>query len=802
MRLRADELALPRLASSWVDIGRRSALSYSLRRQWLYRRVESITFVDRGSAERHVSVDLEIPRRLPLLGQRGPVNGHLIPISVFPKWPPLMNFDLHGPDGRSASLYVRDTNVALDFGLLLGLVELVHQGLLDTSAIRPQYRGLPLALPERQPPPALPILTGPPPALQELLAWLIAADEPPTRILEVAIRDLTADLQPALHSSDPALAGLAADTIDLAAQLANSSILWIPLQGSPGTDRVAKFSYLDTYHAPRSRFRRLVIACSWAEDTLFVPLRHAGQHTRYHLEVIAPSGLEITVARTAAFPGAWTATSHVRQPSQGSRSSVDTAPDAGVGTQDKAASLDRAEAQPGRSDESPPPSKPVIIGHQAHLYHAFRESLSHRMYLKLRLSTSRDGFISACAIASAVIAAVMTVAFWWIAEIDVHLDATVVLLAVVPVVLGYVLVRPAANSLERDHLMGVRAMSLLSGSMPILGALVLVLTRAAHSDRPDIDVVRPIWAGLVIASWLLVAGLGLSWLFAAKFSSGESDRRWTRLVLDAGIFLMISITSGVLLEWQPFSHVRRSALMTYLQADRPRVLIGSSLVAGGAVALYTVLGGLWRAKLAPEPDGDAVVRHPASVLWVTVCRGARNGFLRTVIAINALARAYPQAVSPARLRLLRKLGRRVPAGVVICSGIAWIWGTLAVTTLTAWQALVVSPRTNGTKLDAFAHAVDVVADVTLVPASVFMFSSVLWLLWRRTIFDDPLERFLVCASGVIALTLCLVRLISLVWDGYGHVSPRPAWIGFAVWIGVLGCVLQRPLRRPTPAGGF
>src|SRR5437588_5600424 len=101
--------------SDWFEVGRASAEAYLRRRKWLVRRVESIRFVGRGSVERHVSVDFELPADLPALGERAQPDAKLVPVSVFAKWPPLMGFSLRGPDGRPVSLYVRDTNKALDF---------------------------------------------------------------------------------------------------------------------------------------------------------------------------------------------------------------------------------------------------------------------------------------------------------------------------------------------------------------------------------------------------------------------------------------------------------------------------------------------------------------------------------------------------------------------------------------------------------------------------------------------------------------------------------------------------------------
>jgi hypothetical protein len=118
----------------------------------------------------------------------------------------------------------------------------------------------------------------------------------------------------------------------------------------------------------------------------------------------------------------------------------------------------------------------------------------------------------------------MLAAYLNLESASLHLEPTVVLLAAVPVVLGYVLVRPGENALERYQIAGVRSMAMFSGAMPISGALTLVLT---HTNRrgnpPDLATARPVWLGLLLASGLMAVGLTLSWAFAA--SSKDSTRR-------------------------------------------------------------------------------------------------------------------------------------------------------------------------------------------------------------------------------------------------------------------------------------
>jgi hypothetical protein len=147
------------------------------------------------------------------------------------------------------------------------------------------------------------------------------------------------------------------------------------------------------------------------------------------------------------------------------------------------------------------------------------------VFLQVKLAASRGGFIQGCMVAAIMIATVMALVYTGLSSVAHHLEPTVVLLSVVPVVLGYVLVRSGEDALERHHIGGVRWMALLSGVTPIAGALALVLTRAKGVDYlPDLTVVREIWRWLLLVNILTVAGLIGSTVGAAS-PKGARRRR-------------------------------------------------------------------------------------------------------------------------------------------------------------------------------------------------------------------------------------------------------------------------------------
>ena len=553
---------------SWFSVGRRSAGAFAERKDWLSRRVETIEFSGRCTVVRNISVDFEIPKKLPGLRGRAAKGTALVPISVFQKWPPLMGFNLVDPEGHPVSLYLRATNNQLDFGLLLGTADralALGEPKAYTYALelrRDLARRLRRPEPER--------LSG---DLRRELAAIVAGPRPSQAAVADAAnglkKELESHLEDAIARASPEhmteIVTRITAAVDLAAQLAASSILWAPVLGSPGTDRIVKFSYLDAHDASRlqlsseahsddsgeiengwrrveAALKQLLIACSWRKRTLFIALPHAGRYTRFHLDIRSPQGgVELCEAMAGAFPaasdGEMRSDAEVRSVPNLARDypRLDV-PDEYVGPESSRYYLDYGapvvladtSAKSGRynSSYSDAGASAQIVDRRAHVYLGARSSPSHRVFLQVKMAATRRGFILGCFIAAAIIAILMTVAYYSLRSAAGHLEPTVVLLSAVPVVLGYVLVRPGEQDLERRHIAGVRAMAMVSGAMPILGALTLVLTHTgkAATPPPDLTVARPIWRALLIVSWATVAGLFISLLRAAP----ANDRRKAR----------------------------------------------------------------------------------------------------------------------------------------------------------------------------------------------------------------------------------------------------------------------------------
>jgi hypothetical protein len=484
--------------------------------------VESLEFIDGSAVRRCVSVDFEVPKDLPDLEEHAAPDTWLVPISVIPKWPPLMSFTFIGPDEHPTSLYRRATNNRLDHGLVLGMADLA---LKETSSL---HRTLSADL-------------------QEKLLSLISADLASSDELEQVAWRLESELQSSLSSElaaeqahgESRIARQIAATTDLVGQLSASSVLWVPVAGRPGTDRIVKFSYLDPYvvNPTRAHARRslLGIASAWRKLTLAISLPHVGTRTRFHLDVPAPpGGLRLVSADVIGMPSSGAAPTS----SPPVLKSLDTlaaeyveidGADEYVGAKSSREFLDYGVARPEVLASSSDRDARRVIGPEhvvtsvrlcdsgAHVYLGAGSAPSHRVLLQVKLGVARQGFMTACMLVAFALAALMTAAFVMLEAAARHLDATVVLFSIVPLVLGYIVVRPDEGAMERMQISGIRMLAVLAGALPIAGALALVLSDSSGaSSSPDLSVAEPVWIGLLVISWAVALALLASWQRASK----------------------------------------------------------------------------------------------------------------------------------------------------------------------------------------------------------------------------------------------------------------------------------------------
>lgn len=536
--------------NDWYEVGKNAALAYERDHKWLFRRVESIEFVDRRSVRRTVIVDFEVPRKLQDLHSQkevGPRNTYLVPIAMLPKWPPTMGFQLEDAAGNMLSRYRSRTTKRLDFGLLMGLIDLAltEKG---TSRWRKQRRAKS---------PSAEISAG----LKLKLAEIVDNPQPLQDEVTKVVNALSAELKakrPPEHMRWKQHKGsrdVAAAAVDLAARLSGGSILWVAVPGPPKSDRIVTFSYQGAYRVKSPRFtedrgerkvgpfrlalgiwNRFATICSWRGRILVIPLLHGGQGTRYHLNMHLPPGsVEMRSATAVVLPAAADPDAPTYPPPK-SLSVVALAakyrkrpykgflktPDEWVGPESSGYLMDYGEPKVlattdkkvgGESTETrPKDSSMEIVDRQAHMYSGANGVPSHRLLLQVKLKAGREGLITGCALAAFAIAALMWGVEVRLQQAVAHISQTVVLLSLVPVVLAYVVVRPNEQPLEHEHLWGVRTMAVLAGALPLIGAACMALA----DKEGGLGALHAIWLGLAIVSGLLLAGLSLSWLLSAS----------------------------------------------------------------------------------------------------------------------------------------------------------------------------------------------------------------------------------------------------------------------------------------------
>src|SRR4051794_436160 len=88
---------------------------------WIHRRVESISFTERLTVQRRISVDFTIKEQFsPFIAGRDSEHPSLyfLPIALLRKWPPLMQLDLRTAEGDPIPLLTTGKNREIDAAVL------------------------------------------------------------------------------------------------------------------------------------------------------------------------------------------------------------------------------------------------------------------------------------------------------------------------------------------------------------------------------------------------------------------------------------------------------------------------------------------------------------------------------------------------------------------------------------------------------------------------------------------------------------------------------------------------------------
>ncbi len=213
---------------------------------WVHRRVQRVSYLDRRLLLNRLSVDFTVPADW---------EGDLVPVSVLPKWPPLYRLDFKAEDGRPIPLLTSAENGVVDEALMSALVETVAPAAFEHPGFK---------------------------------AALTSLTRGPETHLEVAFETFRAGLPN--DPSDKRVERL----LDLAAMLTDATLLWYPVDHSRRGERMlCKVEYLIRNFETESWPLRLMRSLSWAHPAEWIPLWHIGADANFHAELEAPSVLTV-----------------------------------------------------------------------------------------------------------------------------------------------------------------------------------------------------------------------------------------------------------------------------------------------------------------------------------------------------------------------------------------------------------------------------------------------------------------------------------------------------------------------------
>jgi len=116
--------------------------------------------------------------------------------------------------------------------------------------------------------------------------------------------------------------------------------------------------------------------------------------------------------------------------------------------------------------------------------------------LWISIAVQKGGFLLGAALASSLIATLMIGYGIFLAELVKEPGAGATVLVLVPPLLAYLVIRPGDHLLAQEFLSGTRWFLLVSGLLPILGAVLLVISSKCPS-------------GALTLTWWILAGVAV-----------------------------------------------------------------------------------------------------------------------------------------------------------------------------------------------------------------------------------------------------------------------------------------------------
>lgn len=225
-------------------------------REWIHRRVESLTFLDGTTFMRKVSLDFTIPAKCPQLSVPGGATYSLAPVSLLKK-KPLVEFSLRGPNDSTMFNLTAEQNGAISLAALVALAA-VHGSV--SKGVEEHLRRI--------------VFSDPKKGLQEYESFISPADEDP---------------------DGPAKSAIVADapTKWLLRQLAENFLFVLVLDQPRGTRTVVKYSHRDSdaYTSSGPLRSRIPMLLGWRATPIRSSASSASGAGSFHFEVSLPGGV-------------------------------------------------------------------------------------------------------------------------------------------------------------------------------------------------------------------------------------------------------------------------------------------------------------------------------------------------------------------------------------------------------------------------------------------------------------------------------------------------------------------------------
>lgn len=579
--------------------------------EWVHRHVETYTLEGLSSARRRLTVDLVLPTDpRAMVSRNGSTAEYLVPLARMNKVEPVPFIDLRDEQGAVVPLRTRAANAATTYAALERAIQVGtnHEGQL-------------------------------PQGLTQALQMLVYLPRPRS---DVGARWASEVLADKLTFRDPTVLSRVEQIIT---HLVLNSIAWVVVRGTPGEHRVLKLAVSTDLGRPRLPARKTAmqklhyptVTIDWPVDGP-IDIKETLQNLRAWLAArVGWDSVDITI----------------RDPTiQDPRSyHLQIAPEAGL-------EVDRIEFAPDRETHQTPAREPFVS--QGHFYLSDPgQSLQRAIPISVSIRVTRRGFLNVCAVAAALITALLWAYRVEVGAIDHGGDEATIAAAVLLIVPPFLVLMSnrSENPLISTLLSGLRIAAVTCMFVAALAAAAIAGVRPAELDRSltIYAVVASVGCAVILVAWLgsfrfvrrLADNARCSWC-------GRGDRRrwsWriiTGLLLALAAGMLVLDVTGVAADYSELSIALVGAmsvgtLVSGWLPDQRHVPTGVWVLA----VLGALAGATWcAATLWPaELDGEDTMRVAEIVALALAAWAAVTGFAALLAPVVPRAPARPETSS-------------------------------------------------------------------------------------------------------------------------------------------------------------